>query len=98
MKIYICRRGRPDFVCHADTVGDAIVMLWMTTKETPRASYRVHFGRRRQAKTISAAVAYWRLSARLRGPLYDVLEETATDSQFTEFCDIAVQAGSLLGK
>ena len=97
MKVYIIRRGQADFVVSAPTIADAIVIYWMTTKETPKASYRVHHGRRRQAKTISSAVAYWRLSASLQGPLYDVLEANATDKQFTKFCDHAVTAGSLLG-
>jgi len=98
MKIYVTRRGREDFVCHADTIGDAIVMFWLATGETPRASYRVHYGRRRQAKTISSAIAFWLLGDDMRSRLYDVLQETTTDSQFNEFCEIAVQAGSLLGK
>ena len=97
MKTYIIRRGQPDFVTDAKTIADSIIALWMTTGETPKASYRVHHGRRRQARTVSSAVAYWRLSASLQGPLYAVLEENSTDKQFTEFCDTAVQAAALLG-
>ena len=97
MKCYIVRRGRPDFVTDAPNIADAIVTYWMTTKETPRSAYRVHYGRRRQAKTISSAIAYWRLDAHLKSRLYAVLEENSTDKQFTTFCDHAVTAGSLLG-
>jgi len=97
MKVYIVRRGHPDFAVDAPTIADAIVIYWMTTKETPKASYRVHHGRRRQSKNISSAVAYWRLDAKLKSRLFAVLEETATEKQFTKFCDTAVQAASLLG-
>ncbi len=97
MKVYICRRGKSDFVVNAPTIADAIICYWMATKETPRASYRIHHGRRRRSRVVSSAVAFWRLEARLQGPLYDVLQETTTDSQFNEFCEIAVQAASLLG-
>jgi hypothetical protein len=98
MKVYICRRGKPDFVCHADTVADAIICLWLVTRELPKASYRVHFGRRRQSRTVSSAVAYWRLDDEMRSRLYDVLESTSTETQFGDFCEIAVQAALLLGK
>jgi len=98
MKVYICRRGRPDFICQSPTVADAIITYWLATGETPKASYRVHHGRKRQARRVSSAIAYWRLGDVMRSRLYDVLQETATDSQFNEFCEIAVQAGSLLGK
>ena len=97
MKVYICRRGKPDFVCQADNIADAIVMLWTITSELPQASYRVHFGRRRKSRVVSSAVAYWQLNAGMKRALYDVLESNSTESQFTDFCNNAVEAGSLLG-
>ena len=98
MKVYITRRGKTDFVVDADTIGDAIVSYWYATKEMPKPSYRVHSGRRRKSRVVSSAVAYWRLDSDMRSSLYDVLEATTTDSQFENFCEHAVTAGTLLGK
>ena len=97
MKHYICRRGKPDFVCQAATVADAIILLWFAEREMPRASYRVHQGRRRKARTISSAVTFWRIRTDLREPLFDVLQEVCSKAQFSEFCTHAVTAASLLG-
>jgi len=98
MKIYVCRRGKSDFVCHADTIADAIICYWLATKETPKASYRVHFGRRRQAKTISSAVAFWRLSVAMRSALCDVLKERSTADVYMTFCEQVLEVSRLLGK
>jgi hypothetical protein len=98
MKVYITRRGQADFVVDAPTIADAIVSFWFASKETPKASYRIHSGRRRKTRVVSSAIAYWRLDEDMRSSLYNVLEENATERQFTNFCEHAVTAGSLLGK
>lgn len=98
MKVYLCRRGRPDFVVDAPTVADAIIAYWMASGETPKASYRIHFGRRRKTRVVSSAIAYWALGQNMRSALYEVLEETATEKQFHSFCEHAVTAAELLGK
>ena len=98
MKTYICRRGLPDFVVDAPNVGDAIIRFWQATRELPRASYRVHHGRRRQGRTISSAVAYWLLALEMRPLLRGVIEENATPSQYQQFCEHITTAGTLLEK
>lgn len=98
MKLYIVRRGHPDFVVDAQNVGDGIIKFWQSTRELPKASYRVHHGRRRQGRQVSAAVAYWLLSIEMRPLLRGVIEETATASQYQEFCENITTAGTLLGK
>ena len=97
MKFYIARRGQADFICNARTTADAIVTYWLATREIPEASYRVHHGRRRKARTVSSAVCFWRIHSDLRSPLYDVLRETSTEAAFTEFCEITVTIGLILG-
>ena len=97
MKHYITRAGKPDFVCQAPTVADAIILFWMVEREIPAASYRVHQGKRRKARTVSSAVCFWRIHSDLRSPLYDVLRETSTEAAFTEFCEITVTIGLILG-
>jgi len=91
------RRGKPDFVCHAPTIADAIICYWFATGATPKPSYRVHFGRRRKAKVVSAAIAYWSLRSDMRSSLCQVIKETTTPQQFNEFCEITIQAAELLG-
>jgi hypothetical protein len=98
MKVYLLRRGKPDFVCHAPTIAAAIICYWFATKELPKPSYRVHFGRRRQSRVVSSAVAYWRLDDDMRSKLYDVLEANSTEKQFNEFCELTIQAAELLGQ
>jgi hypothetical protein len=97
MKVYITRRGLPDFVVDAPNVGAGIVRLWMTG-EQPRATYRVHHGRRRQGRTISSAVAYWLLASEMRPLLRDVIEENSSPSQYQQFCENITTAGTLLEK
>jgi hypothetical protein len=97
VKHYITRAGKPDFVCNARTTADAIVLYWQATREIPQASYRVHQGRRRKARTVSSAVTFWRIHTDLREPLYDILRETSTEAAFTEFCEITVSIGLILG-
>ena len=97
MKYYIARRGQADFVCIARTTADAIVLLWQATREIPQASYRVHQGRLSEARTVSSAVTFWRIPSDLRSPLYDVLRENSTAAAFTEFCEITVSLGLILG-
>ncbi len=98
MKYYICRRGKPDFVCNADSAADAIVLFWMAEKETPKASYRIHEGRRRKSRVFSSAVAYWRLSVSMRSALTAVLRETTSEEQFNEFCETVITVADLLGE
>jgi hypothetical protein len=98
VKIYICRRGRPDFVCHAPTIGDGLILFWVATKETPKPSYRVHHGRRRQAKTISAAVAFWKLDDDMKWLLLEILKDESSADVYTAFCNDVITAGALLGK
>ena len=97
MKVYITRRGQPDFVVDARNVGDGIIKLWMTG-EQPKPSYRVHHGRRRQGRQVSAAVAYWLLASEMRPLLRGVIEENATASQYQQFCEHITTAGTLLEK
>ena len=97
MKYYICRPEKPDFVCNARTVADAIVLFWFAEREMPEASYRVHQGRLSEARTVSSAVTFWRIPSDLRSPLYDVLRENSTAAAFTEFCEITVSLGLILG-
>jgi hypothetical protein len=97
MKHYITRPGHPDFVCQAATVADAIILFWLVERETPRASYRVHQGRLSEARTVSAAVTFWRIRTDLREPLFDALQEVSSKKQFTEFCTNAITIGKLLG-
>jgi hypothetical protein len=97
VKYYIARRGQADFICNARTTADAIFRLWLATREIPQASYRVHQGRRRKARTVSSAVTFWRIPSDLRSPLYDILRETSTEAAFTEFCEITVTIGLILG-
>ena len=96
MKFYICRRGKPDFVCQAPTMADSIVIFWLATLETPKPNYRIHQGRRRQSKVITSAAAYWRLSIELQTALADVLEATLPEQTYSEFCEQAVAIGRLL--
>ena len=98
MKLYITRRGQPDFVVECDSIADGIVRYWFATGATPKPTYRVHFGRRRTSRVVSSAICYWYLAAAMRGPLYAVLEETTSESQFSEFCETAIEAANLLGK
>jgi hypothetical protein len=98
MKLYICRRGLPDFVVDAPNVGAGIIAFWNATRELPRASYRVHHGRRRQGRTISSAVAYWLLASEMQPLLRGVIEENATPSQYQQFCENITTAGQLLEK
>ena len=98
MKVYITRRGQADYVVDAPTVGAAIVRFWLATGELPRASYRIHHGRRRQGRTISSAVAYWILASEMQPILRGVIQETATTSQYEQFCDHIITAGTLLEK
>jgi len=98
MKVYICRRGRPDFICQSPTVADAIITYWLATGETPKASYRVHHGRRRQARRVSSAIAYWRLGEGMRSLLCDVLKEQSTADAYAAFCEQVLEASRLLGK
>ena len=91
MKFYICRRGKPDFVCQAPTVADAIEKLWYVTQELPKASYRIHQGMRRQSKVVSSAVAFWRLNAGMQEALVDVLKVSTSEDRFVEFCQNVVR-------
>lgn len=97
MKHYIERPGAPDFVCQAESVADAIVLLWLAERETPQASYRVHQGRKREARTVSTAITFWRIDTDLRPLLREVLREVSTKAQFNIFCTHAVEAAALLG-
>ena len=97
MKHYICRPEKPDFVCNARTVADAIVLFWFAEREMPEASYRVHQGRRRKARTVSSAVTFWRIHTDLREPLYDILQEVSSKKQFDDFCTNVTTIGKLLG-
>lgn len=98
MKVYITRRGRPDFICDCPTIADGIVTYWKATAETPKASYRIHEGRRRRSRVVSAAVAYWSLGADMRTLLSAVIRETATQSQIDTFNETVITAAELLGK
>ena len=98
MKYYICRRGKPDFVCQAPTMADAIVTYWLVTKELPKPHYRIHEGRRRQSKVITSAAAYWHLNVDMQTALADVMEETLPEKQYTEFCEQVVNIGRILGR
>ncbi len=98
MKVYICRRGQPDFVVDAPNVGAGIIAFWNATRELPRASYRVHHGRRRQGRTISSAVAYWLLASEMQPLLRGVIEQSTTASQYQMFCEHIIIAGQLLEK
>jgi hypothetical protein len=97
MKVYITRRGQADYVTDAPTVADAIVRFWLTTGEQPKPSYRVHFGRKRQSRVVSAAVCYWILKAEMRSALSSVIQETTSAEKYQAFCDTVIQAGTLLG-
>ncbi len=97
MKYYICRPGQADFVCIARTTADAIVTYWLATREIPEASYRVHHGRRRKARTVSSAVCFWRIHIDLRSPLYDILQEVSSKKQFDDFCTNVNTIGKILG-
>jgi hypothetical protein len=97
VKHYITRAGKPDFVCQARTTADAIVSLWLATREIPQASYRVHQGRRRKARTVSSAVTFWRIHTDLREPLYDILQEVSSKKQFDDFCTNVTTIGKILG-
>ena len=97
MKHYITRAGKPDFVCQAPTVADGIIMFWMVEREIPAASYRVHQGRRRKARTVSSAVTFWRIHTDLREPLYDILQEVSSKKQFDDFCTNVNTIGKILG-
>ena len=97
MKYYICRPGQADFVCIARTTADAIVTYWLATRDIPEASYRVHHGRRRKARTVSSAVCFWRIHIDLRSPLYDILQEVSSKKQFDDFCTNVNTIGKILG-
>jgi hypothetical protein len=97
VKHYITRDGHPDFVCQAPTVADAIIMFWMVEREIPDASYRVHQGKRRKARTVSSAVCFWRIHTSLREPLYDILQEVSSRKQFDDFCTNVNTIGKILG-
>ena len=98
MKYYICRRGKPDFVCQAQHVTDAIIIYWLATLETPKPNYQIHQGRRRQSKVITSAAAYWRLNVEMQAALADVLEATLPEQTYTEFCEQVVNIGRILGR
>ena len=98
MKTYIIRDGQPDFVCIAPTIADALILMWYRTGETPRASYRVHAGRRCQAWPVSVAITFWRLPADMRAVLADVIQETSTQGQADEFAELVLTSARLLGK
>ena len=98
MKVYICRRGQADFVTDVPTVGAAIVRFWMATGELPRASYRIHHGRRRQSRVVSSAVGYWLLSVEMQPILRGVIAEVSSTSQYEQFCEHIITAGTLLEK
>ena len=97
MKLYICCRGKSDFVVDAPTIAAGIVSYWMTTGETPRPEYRVHFGRRWKSRVVSSAVAYWALESDMRSALSAVIRETATQSQIDQFNENVITAAELLG-
>lgn len=97
MKVYITRRGRPDFVVDAPTIADAIIAYWLATGETPKPSYRVHFGRRRKSRIVSSAIAYWALESDMRSVLSQVIRETATQSQIDQFNETVIITAELLG-
>lgn len=90
MKFYIDQEVDPDFVCHAPTVGEAIVIFWKATGESPEASYEVHHGRRSEATTISAAEGFWSLEASLRSTLIAVVCENSSRSDYLRFCDAVI--------
>ena len=98
MKYYICRPGKQDFVCMAPTMADAIITLWLITKELPKPNYRIHEGRRRQSKVITSAAAYWHLNVDMQTALADVMEETLPEKQYTDFCEQVVNIGRILGR
>jgi hypothetical protein len=58
----------------------------------------VHFGRRRQSRVVSSAIAYWQLSVEMRSALVAVIEEQSTPQQYRDYCEIIITAGHLLGR
>ena len=98
MKFYICRRGKPDFVCQAPTMADSIVIFWLATLETPKPNYRIHEGVKRKSRVVSSALAYWLLSIDMQTALADVMEATLPEKQYSEFCEQAVNIGRILEK
>ena len=98
MKFYICRRGKPDFVCQAPTMADSIITLWLITKELPKPNYRIHEGVKRKSRVVSSALAYWHLNVEMQAALADVLEATLPEKQYTEFCEQVVNIGRILEK
>ena len=98
MKVYITRRGQADYVVDAPNVGSAIVRFWLATGELPKPTYRIHHGRRRQSRVISAAVGYWLLKLEMRSALSSVIEETTSAEKYRAFCETVITAGRLLEK
>ena len=98
MKFYVERPDKPDFIVNAASAGDAIVALWFCERETPLVEYRIHQGRRSEARTTSSAVGYWRLNIEMQSALIAVLKETATAEDYGDFCTTAVTIGKILGR
>jgi hypothetical protein len=98
LKVYIRNRGQIDYVTDAPTVADAIVRFWQVTREIPKPSYRVHFGRKRQSRVVSSAVCYWILENDMRRALSAVIQETTSTEKYLAFCETVIHAGTLLEK